>query len=47
MRKEVRYGGIVNIEGKVEKDRKEGIEEKKREVIGKIDVLLKEEGNER
>lgn len=47
MSQAVSYGGLVHIAGQVANDRKAGIEEQTRDVLGKIDVLLKEAGTDR
>ncbi|SCW50175.1 Endoribonuclease L-PSP [Rhizobium mongolense subsp. loessense] len=47
MSQAVSYGGLVYIAGQVAENRKAGIEDQTRDVLGKIDVLLKEAGIDR
>ncbi|MBB4227109.1 enamine deaminase RidA (YjgF/YER057c/UK114 family) [Rhizobium mongolense] len=45
MSQAVSYGGLVYIAGQVAENRKAGIEDQTRDVLGKIDALLNEAGN--
>ncbi|PDT04302.1 hypothetical protein CO666_10525 [Rhizobium chutanense] len=47
MSQAVSYGGLVYIAGQVAENRKAGIEEQTRDVLAKIDTLLKEAGTDR
>ena len=47
MSQAVSYGGLVYIAGQVAENRKAGIEDQTRDVLGKIDTLLKEAGTDR
>ena len=47
MSQAVSYGGLVYIAGQVAENRKAGIEDQTRDVLGKIDALLKEAGTDR
>ena len=47
MSQAVCYGGLVHIAGQVADDRKAGIEAQTRDVLAKIDALLKEAGTDR
>ena len=47
MSQAVSHGGLVYIAGQVAEDRKAGIESQTRDVLGKIDALLKEAGTDR
>jgi enamine deaminase RidA (YjgF/YER057c/UK114 family) len=47
MSQAVSYGGLVYISGLVADDRAAGIESQTRDVLGKIDTLLKEAGTDR
>ena len=44
MSQAVRHGGLVYVAGQVADDRKAGIEEQTRQVLGKIEALLAEAG---
>ncbi|AOF89455.1 MULTISPECIES: RidA family protein [Rhizobiaceae] len=47
MSQAVSFGGLVYIAGQVAEDRKAAIEDQTRDVLGKIDTLLKEAGTDR
>jgi enamine deaminase RidA (YjgF/YER057c/UK114 family) len=47
MSQAVSYGGLVYIAGQVADDRDAGVEEQTRQVLDKIDALLKEAGTDR
>lgn len=47
MSQAVSYGGLVYIAGQVPNDRKASIEDQTRDVLAKIDALLKEAGTDR
>ena len=47
MSQAVSYGGLVYIAGQVAENRKAGVEDQTRDVLGKIDALLKEAGTDR
>lgn len=47
MSQAVSYGGLVYIAGQVAENRKAGIEEQTRDVLGKIDALLQQAGTDR
>ena len=47
MSQAVSYGGLVYIAGQVADDRKAGIDGQTRDVLSKIDALLKEAGSDR
>ena len=47
MSQAVSHGGLVYIAGQVAENRKAGIEDQTRDVLGKIDALLKEAGTDR